>query len=147
MSSYTYSPFNIRIESEQASFYRIPRTSFWNYVRQDQQLQEYVRDYYRKNLTEAIKTLQNMTMNGKKGAVCSFLIKASNIFGVYNKDVDGTLIDFPITNEDIAGFCGISTRNSVNRIIRDLKDEKLIRVQNKRILILNSEALADYTVG
>lgn len=45
---------------------------------------------------------------------------------------DGILIDLKITNDDIAGFCGISTRNSVNRILRGLRKEHVIRtVYNK----------------
>ena len=67
VSNYTSAPFNIRIESEEASFYRIPRTVFWEYVREDAVLQDYVRDYYRAKLSESISSLQNMTMNGKKG--------------------------------------------------------------------------------
>lgn len=40
---------------------------------------------------------------------------------------DGILIDLKITNDDIAGFCGISTRHSVNRILRGLREEHVIR--------------------
>ncbi len=51
-----------------------------------------------------------------------------NRFGV---EAYGILIDFNITNEDIAGFCGISTRNSVNRIIHDLKEEGVVKLPTK----------------
>lgn len=44
VSKYTSSPFNIRVESEEAHFYRLPRTTFWNYVANDELLQAYVRD-------------------------------------------------------------------------------------------------------
>ena len=121
VSNYTSAPFNVRIESDEATFYRIPRIKFWEYVKNDQKLQDYVREYYRNKLSETIESLQYMTMNGKKGAVCSFLYKLMNQFGVETEG--GILIDFSVTNEDIAGFCGISTRNSVNRIIHDLKEE------------------------
>ena len=129
VSNYTSAPFNIRIESEEASFYRIPRTVFWEYVKEDAVLQDYVRDYYRAKLSESISSLQNMTMNGKKGAVCTFIYQ---------------LIDFQVTNEDIAGFCGISTRNSVNRIIHDLKEEKVIDIKKQKIVIYDQSYLADY---
>ena len=119
VSNYTSAPFNVRIESDEATFYRIPRIKFWEYVRDDKHLQDYIREYYRNKLSETIESLQYMTMNGKKGAVCSFLYKLMNQFGVEVED--GILIDFNVTNEDIAGFCGISTRNSVNRIITDFR--------------------------
>ena len=33
VSNYTDSPFNVRVETEEASFYRIPRVKFWNFVK------------------------------------------------------------------------------------------------------------------
>ncbi len=143
VSSYTSSPFNVRVESEEATFYRIPRTVFWNYVKENQILQDYIRDYYRQKLSENIEALQNMTMNGKKGAVLAFLAKLIQLFGV--KKEDGILIDFSVTNEDIAGFCGISTRNSVNRIIHDLKEEKVIEVRKQKLFVLDPAYLEDFT--
>ena len=47
VSQYTSAPFNVRIESEIATFYRIPRVLFWEYVNQDPKLQDYVNLYYR----------------------------------------------------------------------------------------------------
>lgn len=143
VSNYTSAPFNVRIESEEATFYRIPRIKFWEYVREDKQLQDYVREYYRDKLSETIESLQYMTMNGKKGAVCSFLYKMMMQFGV-EKD-EGTLIDFTVTNEDIAGFCGISTRNSVNRIIHDLKEEGVVEIHHQKLLILDKAYLEEFT--
>lgn len=143
VSNYTSAPFNVRIESEEATFYRIPRIKFWEYAKNDQQLQDYVREYYRDKLSETIESLQYMTMNGKKGAVCSFLYKLMHQFGVEVED--GVLIDFTVTNEDIAGFCGISTRNSVNRIIHDLKEEGVVRIHNQKLVILDKPYLEEFT--
>lgn len=85
-------------------------------------MQNYVKEYYRCKLSESIHNHQIMTMNSKKGAVCAFLYNLISKFG--KKEKVGYLIDFPITNEDIAGFCGISTRSSVNRILHELKKRK-----------------------
>lgn len=73
VSQYTSALFNVRIESETATFYRIPRVLFWEYVNQDSKLQDYVNSYYRNKLAEAIFRQQLMTMNGKNGAVCAFI--------------------------------------------------------------------------
>lgn len=35
VSQYTSAPFNVRIESETAVFYKIPRVTFWEYVNED----------------------------------------------------------------------------------------------------------------
>ena len=65
VSQYTSAPFNVRIESDVATFYRIPRVLFWDYVSQDKELQDYVNSYYREKLSEAIFRQQIMMMNGK----------------------------------------------------------------------------------
>ena len=142
VSQYTSAPFNVRIESETATFYRIPRVLFWDFVNQDPELKEYVNSYYRTKLTEAIFRQQLMTMNGKNGAVCAFIYQLIPLFG---REVNnGILIDFQVTNDDIAGFCGISTRNSVSRIICKLKEEGIIKIVNQKILILDVDFLKQY---
>lgn len=142
VSQYTSAPFNIRIESDVATFYRIPRVLFWDYVSQNKKLQDYVNSYYREKLSEAIFRQQIMMMNGKTGAICSFLYQLIHLFG--RKVEAGILIDFQITNDDIAGFCGISTRNSVSRIICKLKEEGIIKIVNQKILILDVDYLKQY---
>lgn len=139
VSKYTSSPFNVRIESDEAIFYKIPRVTFWKYVNNNLELQNYVKKYYRLKLSESIRNQQVMTMNSKKGAVCAFIYSLISVFG--KKEKKGYLIDFSITNEDIAGFCGISTRSSVNRILHELRKEKIIDIVNQRIHILDEQYL------
>jgi CRP-like cAMP-binding protein len=134
--------FNVRIESEEAIFYRVQRQEFWKWVRSDLTLFRIVDDFYQRRLAMNLELLQKMTINGKKGAVCACINSLINEFGI--KKRNGILIDFPVTNEDIAGFCGISTRNSVNRIIRDLKTEEIIDIIDNRIMVYNSEYFEDY---
>lgn len=134
--------FNVRVESEKASFYRVQRQEFWKWVMSDLTLFRIVDDFYQRRLTMNLELLQKMTINGKKGAVCACINSLINEFGI--KKRNGILIDFPVTNEDIAGFCGISTRNSVNRIIRDLKTEEIIDIIDNRIMVYNSEYFEDY---
>ncbi len=141
VSNYTDSPFNVRVETAEASFYRIPRVKFWTFVKEKKELQDYVRDYYRNKLSESMESQQYMMMNGKKGAVCFHLQKLCSLFGV--EQDDGVLIDFNITNEDIAGFCGISTRNSVNRILNELKREGVLDIRQQKIVILDTESIEE----
>ena len=62
ISSYTSAPFNVRVETEEATFYLIPRVEFWNYINNDRKLQDYVKEYYQKaQENQAI-------MNGMKDA-------------------------------------------------------------------------------
>lgn len=98
--------------------------------------------YYRKKLSEAIYRQQLMTMNGKNGAVCAFIYYLVELFG--RKVKKGTFIDLQVTNDDIAGFCGVSTRNSVNRILRGLRQQGVITMVYHKILVLDVDYLKKF---
>lgn len=137
-----FSSLMIRVESDEASFYCVSKELFNQLLNEHSELVEYVNMYYRKKLSETISRQELMTMNGKNGAVCAFIYYLVTMFGKENEE--GILIDMQVTNDDIAGFCGISTRNSVNRILRGLREENVIRIVNNKILILNADYLKPY---
>ena len=132
INEFTTSQFRVRIESDTATFYRVPRELFFNEVKYNSDFKNYVDTYYRTKLKEAIIRQQTMTMNGKNGAVFGRKVKK------------GIFIDLQITNDDIAGFCGVSTRNSVNRILRGLREENVITMVYHKILILDENYLKRY---
>ncbi len=82
-----------------------------------------------------------MMMNGKHGGLCSFLYSLIELFG--KKQRDGILIDFIVTNEDIAGFCGISSRSSVNRMLNQLKKDGVLKTVDHKFLIQDVSYLLD----
>lgn len=132
----------IRIESEQAELYCISKEKFYKRVKEDANLQNYVNTYYRNRLKLAITREQVMIMNSK-GGVCSWLYRLASLFGIQTQK--GIFIDLQVTNEDIANFCGITTRNSVNRVIRGLKEKHIIQVKNNRIIVLDMDYLKQFT--
>lgn len=136
------SPFNVRVESNTAVFYRIPRIQFWKYINSTPQLQAYIKEYYRSRLSQAIYHQKMMIMNNKTGAICFFLNNLIEQFG--QKLTYGYTVNFPVTNKDIAGFCGITTSNSVNRIIHQLKEEKILDIIDKKIVIYDKHRLMEY---
>jgi len=138
----TTASFHVRIESDTATFYRINRKLFEQYVKENEELHAYIESYYRKKMTEAIYRQQLMTMNGKNGAVCAFIYHLIPLFGRQVKK--GVFIDLQITNDDIANFCGVSTRNSVNRILRGLREENVITMVYHKILILDVDYLKKF---
>lgn len=137
-----FSSLMIRVESDEASFYCVSKELFNQLLNEHSELVEYVNTYYRKKLSETISRQELMTMNGKSGAIYGFLYNLISLFGKENEE--GILIDMQVTNDDIAGFCGISTRNSVNRILRGLREENVIRIVDNKILILNADYLKPY---
>lgn len=90
----------IRVVSEEASFCLISREDFFRTARQDDKLKDYVEAYYRENLQRALYRQKCMTMNGKSGAVYSFLYNLIPLFGKECRE--GILIDVQVTNDDIA---------------------------------------------
>lgn len=133
----------IRVESEKAEFYCISKDKFYECTKEDAKLQHYVNTYYRKRLKLAVTREQVMIMNSKAGAVCSWLYRLASLFGIQTQK--GIFIDLQVTNEDIANFCGITTRNSVNRVIRGLKEKNVIQVINNRIVVLDMDYLKQFT--
>jgi CRP-like cAMP-binding protein len=74
-------------------------------------------------------------MHGKKGALYSTLIRISNSYGV--KVDQGILLNIHLTNQELAKFCA-STRESVNRMLSELKKKRIIDYSaDEKIIILD----------
>ncbi len=78
--------------------------------------------------------IRDLILNGKKGALYSTLIRLSNSYGVQKKD--GILIDLHLTNQDLAKFCA-TTRESVNRMLSDLRKRKIITMEASGKMLLH----------
>jgi CRP/FNR family transcriptional regulator len=75
---------------------------------------------------------RDLVLHGKKGALYSTLIRLSNSYGI--KSDDGILIRLLLTNQELANFCGTS-REVVNRLLSDLRKEKIISIEKGSITI------------
>lgn len=120
-----FSSLMIRVESDEASFYCVSKELFNQLLNEHTELVEYVNTYYRKKLSETISRQELMTMNGKNGAVCAFIYYLVTMFGKEARD-------------------GISTRHSVNRILRGLREEHVIRTLYNKIMVLDVEYLKQF---
>ncbi|MFL6556705.1 MAG: Crp/Fnr family transcriptional regulator [Bacillus sp. (in: firmicutes)] len=96
---------------------------------------KWMSDHFRKTQTK----FRDLVLNGKRGALFSTLIRMSNSYGIQKKD-NGILIDLPLTNQELANFCGTS-RESTNRILSELKKDKIISVKKGKISILDLQYL------
>lgn len=84
--------------------------------------------------------LVDLVMYGRRGALFSTLIRLSNSYGVMKKG--DIFINLALTNQELANFCG-TTRESINRLLRELRDKKIISVENKYITIHNLDYLKE----
>lgn len=75
---------------------------------------------------------RDLLLYGKTGALCSLLIRLSNSYGVHSKN--GIKIDMKFTNSEMAEMIG-ATRESVNRMLSDIRKEDAIIIENGTIVI------------
>ncbi|PLR83343.1 Crp/Fnr family transcriptional regulator [Bacillus sp. V33-4] len=81
---------------------------------------------------------RDLVLHGKKGALYSTLIRLSNSYGVARKN--GILINVPLTNQDLANFCGTS-REVVNRLLSELRKNDIISMDKSLITIQDLDYL------
>ncbi|AZU61233.1 Crp/Fnr family transcriptional regulator [Neobacillus mesonae] len=97
---------------------------------------KWMSDHFRKTQTK----FRDLVLNGKRGALFSTLIRMTNSYGVHNGE--SILIDLPLTNQELANFCGTS-RESTNRILSELKRDNIISVKKGKITVLDLQYLKD----
>lgn len=89
-------------------------------------------------IVELQARLQKLIAGDVQRRVVHFLTYLAKEFG--EKTAVGTMIDVPVTNEDIANVVGTS-RESVNRILNHLKREHLLDIGRQKMCIYDIEAL------
>lgn len=75
---------------------------------------------------------RDLVLNGKHAALYSTLIRLTNSYGKPVKD--GILIDLSLSNREMGEFIG-TTRESVNRILNELKSLNVISMGNGYITV------------
>lgn len=81
---------------------------------------------------------RDLVLYGKKGALYSTLIRLANSYGMETDE--GTLISVPLTNQELANYSA-SARESLNRMLADLKKQHVIEMRGHLILIKDMEYL------
>jgi CRP-like cAMP-binding protein len=88
----------------------------------------WMNDHFRKTTTK----FRDLVLNGKKGALYSTLIRLCNSYGIVKET--GILIDVSLTNQELANYCG-TARESVSRMLGELRDEGIISIERKKIIV------------
>ena len=81
---------------------------------------------------------RDLVLYGKKGALYSTLIRLANSYGMQTDE--GILISVPLTNQELANYSA-SARESLNRMLADLKKNNVIEMRGPLILIKDIEFL------
>ena len=81
---------------------------------------------------------RDLVLYGKKGAIYSTLIRFANSYG---QEVDGgILITVPLTNQELANYSA-TARESLNRMLSDLRRQNVIEMRDGLILIRDIDFL------
>ena len=81
---------------------------------------------------------RDLLLYGKKGALYSTLIRLSNSYG---QEIDeGILITVPLTNQELANYSA-TARESLNRMLGELRRENIIEMRDGLILIKDIDFL------
>lgn len=91
---------------------------------------KWMSDHFRRTQTK----IRDLVLHGKRGALFSTLIRMTNSYGV--KKDKGILIDIPLTNQELGAFCGTS-RETVNRMLNELKRNEVLSIQRGKITVHN----------
>ena len=81
---------------------------------------------------------RDLVLYGKKGALYSTLIRLANSYGMETEE--GVLISVPLTNQELANYSA-SARESLNRMLADLKKTGVIAMRGHLILIKDIDFL------
>ncbi|WCK57232.1 Crp/Fnr family transcriptional regulator (plasmid) [Aneurinibacillus sp. Ricciae_BoGa-3] len=74
----------------------------------------------------------DVLLNGKKGEIYSTIIRLSQLFGI--KTDNGIEIDYPITNQQLATYAGMS-REKTNKLLKTLREKGIISINKNKITI------------
>ncbi|TXK74124.1 Crp/Fnr family transcriptional regulator [Paenibacillus sp. N3.4] len=83
---------------------------------------------------------RDLMMYGKPGALCSLLIRLNNSYG--EPMGEDTLINYKINHTELADMIG-ATRESVNRMLSEMKKDDILAFHQGQIVIKNLEYLRD----
>ena len=90
--------------------------------------------WYSNHIRRIQSKQKDLLLNGKKGALYSTLIRLTNSYGVEHQE--GILIDIMLTNQNLADFCAC-TRESINRMLSDLKKQDILSYDDSGKLIIH----------
>jgi len=97
--------------------------------------------FFAGELKESEKNMRNLAHMPVKGRVAQAILNLQNKFGVNEKG----LIDLTLSRQDLASFAG-TTYETVFRIINELTQDGIIRLEGKDIAIVEVEKLKDLTM-
>lgn len=90
------------------------------------------------DLRRSYRQIRNLSLGDARLRLGSKLFALAHVHGLKSKN--GVLITIPLSATDLAGMCSLA-RESVSRILTELKDLNTIEINKKYITVLDTERL------
>ncbi len=121
---------------EEATVCFIPSSQFFCRIKADANFSLQLLELTAKNWNNASRLITDMAQKTTKERLAEMLLWLKETFGLDENDC----IDVKLTREEIANMVGTATE-AVIRLLRDLKKEKLIELEGKKIKLLDIHGL------
>src|SRR5215208_585609 len=96
---------------------------------------------FSERLRQSDEVIESLLHREVSARLATLLLNLGERFGEANGV--GTLIDVRLTHQDLANMIA-STREAVSKVMSELQRDGVIESRNRRIVIVNGEALAEY---
>lgn len=128
----------VTLESTEALI--INSQDFDNYLRRYPEVPIKLLKIFIRRLRLADRQIEHLALHSVKGRLARMMLDWVADYGTIR--ADGVHFDLPYTHKEIAGMLGTS-RETVTRMLNELKDEGYISINKTRILISNLEGVRD----
>ena len=85
--------------------------------------------------------MKDLSFKNIEGRLANLLLRLTEQQGIVEED--GVKIDLFLTHNELANMVA-ATRASITRAINKFKKDKLIKIENKKIVVLNKQVLRNY---
>ncbi|WP_096199001.1 Crp/Fnr family transcriptional regulator [Bacillus sp. FJAT-45350] len=126
---------------EDADLFRFERSKLEDLFAENGEIAVAFMKWFSRHTQSTQAKFKDLLLCGKTGALYSMLIRFCNSYGVEVKE--GIRIEVNLTNQDLANFIG-TTRESVNRMLNDLKKLDVLDKVEGYIIIKKLEFLKEY---
>ena len=111
----------------------ISRNTLYNLIETNPDLAMNLMKLLSHDLATAEKRMVELVQKPVRERMAEALLVLKEIYGL---DDDGRTLNVRLTREDIASFVGTTTETAI-RVLSEFKDEKLIALEKKKIILLN----------
>lgn len=134
----TYSASAAALEDSVICF--IDKNNFKKTLDDNTKLSKTLLELLSHELREAENLIRDMAQKSVRERLAEVLLILKEKFGMESDDPK--CLSAKLSREELANYVGTATETAI-RLISDLKDEKVIETQGKRIRILNAERLTE----